>query len=425
MLLQKPAQQVETLKQQALAWASQQEICTYFTPNGFDRYPHGPFRELLAAGFASSNDPKTSILTFEALKSHVQLAPSWLFGHIGYDMKNTLEALSSGHPAADGFPDMFFYEPLHVVAFHPHGIEILKSPDPHALLHTWEAMPESVDTVLFEGTVTPVTDKATYCKDVTSIKQHILEGDIYEMNYCMCFQGSFTQANPLGLFQQLNQNSPMPFAAFYRHGSHYLVCASPERFLKKEGSLLISQPIKGTAPRGHTPENDEALKNQLLHNEKERAENLMIVDLVRNDLARSCKTGSVTVEELFGIYSFSFVHQMISTVTGILENTHPIDALQYAFPMGSMTGAPKVKAMELIERYEKVRRGIFSGAVGYLSPEGDFDFNVVIRSLMLDTSTKKASFQVGSAITYDADPEKEHQECLLKAKALFSLVGQS
>ena len=202
------------------------------------------------------------------------------------------------------------------------------------------------------------------------------------------------------------------------------MCASPERFIKKEDKKLTSQPIKGTIRRGKSPEEDELLRDQLRNSEKERAENMMIVDLVRNDLARSCKPGSVVVEEMFGVYPFKYLFQMISTISGELrEQVHFIDAIKNAFPMGSMTGAPKIKAMQLIEKYEVAKRGVFSGAVGYITPNGDFDFNVVIRSIFYNQLTSQLSFQAGSAITYDSIPEQEYDECMLKVKAILAILG--
>lgn len=216
----------------------------------------------------------------------------------------------------------------------------------------------------------------------------------------------------------------MPFSAFVKQGNTYLLCASPERFLKKEGRQLVSQPIKGTVKRGTTPEEDELLKASLFHSEKERAENVMIVDLVRNDLSHTAADGTVAVEELFGIYSFQQVHQMVSTVTASLgEGFSATDALRTTFPMGSMTGAPKISAMQLIEKYERTKRGLFSGAVGYMSPGGDFDFNVIIRSILYDAQQKYLSFQAGSAITSGADPEKEWEECAIKTRAIRLALG--
>jgi para-aminobenzoate synthetase component 1 len=259
---------------------------------------------------------------------------------------------------------------------------------------------------------------------VEAIRQHIIEGDVYEMNLCQEFFAENVPLEPLATFERLNALTNAPFAAYLRRGEHYLLCASPERFLKKENNRLISQPIKGTRRRHPEPAEDARIREQLRDSIKDRAENIMIVDLVRNDLARNCLPGSVQVEDLFGIYSFQTVHQMISTVTGQLRpGIHPLLALRDAFPMGSMTGAPKVMAMELIEQYERSRRGLFSGALGYFSPDGDFDFNVVIRSILYNAGTGYLSCQVGGAIVYDSVPEQEYEECLLKVRALLEAIG--
>jgi para-aminobenzoate synthetase component 1 len=262
-----------------------------------------------------------------------------------------------------------------------------------------------------------------YLEKFTQIRQHIEEGDVYELNLCMAFTG---QANisPVFRYLELNRLSPAPFSVLQKNGSHYLLCASPERFLRKEGQTILSQPIKGTAPRGETEEEDEKLKDWLRHNEKELAENMMIADLVRNDLAITALPGTVKAEELFGIYSFKQVHQMITSISSrVSPDTHWTDIINNAFPMGSMTGAPKVMAMRLIEKYEHTKREIYSGAAGFVTPEGDFDFNVVIRSLIYNADNHMLGFQVGSAITYDADGPSEYEECLLKAAALCKLLG--
>ena len=239
----------------------------------------------------------------------------------------------------------------------------------------------------------------------------------------MEFFGKNPQFNPLLAFQKLNAQSPMPFAAFQKFNDKFLICASPERFLKKTDDKIVSQPIKGTIRRGKNLAEDNALKMQLQNSEKERAENMMIVDLVRNDLARSSTAGTVRVEELFGIYSYQNVHQMVSTVTATAKKGISFaEIIKNAFPMGSMTGAPKVSAMKLIEALEDTKRGLFSGAAGYITPNGDFDFNVVIRSILFDQSSGNLSFQVGSAITYDSIPEKEYEEVLLKAEAIFYVL---
>ncbi|QNP51485.1 anthranilate synthase component I family protein [Hymenobacter qilianensis] len=266
--------------------------------------------------------------------------------------------------------------------------------------------------------------KAAYLAAVESIREDILNGEVYELNLCQEFYAEHVTIEPVQTFLQLNSASPTPFAGFYKWQDQYLLCASPERFLRQQHDVLISQPIKGTIRRGLTPEQDEELRHQLRHNEKEQAENLMIVDLVRNDLARVAVTGSVQVPELFGLYSFRHVWQMVSTVQAQRRpDCDLVDTLRATFPMGSMTGAPKIRAMQLIEQYEHSGRGLYSGSLGVIWPSGDFDFNVVIRSLQFNAATGYLSFQVGSAITYDSVPEQEYDECLLKAKAMLEVLG--
>jgi para-aminobenzoate synthetase component 1 len=269
-------------------------------------------------------------------------------------------------------------------------------------------------------------DRNEYIQTIQEIQKHIQRGDIYEINFCQEFYVKNAEIDPLMVFIALNNLSPTPFANYFKINNLFIISATPERFLSRRGNKLISQPIKGTSSRNTDAKRDEMQKDELLKNEKERAENVMIVDLVRNDLTKSAKPGTVRVEELFGIYSFKQVHQMISTVvceadeklsnTGIIANT---------FPMGSMTGAPKIRAMQLAEKYERSKRGVYSGAVGYFAPNGDFDFNVVIRTILYNAQQKYLSFHVGSAITLDSDPEKEYEECLLKGKAIRDVLNQS
>lgn len=202
-----------------------------------------------------------------------------------------------------------------------------------------------------------------------------------------------------------------------------MLSASPERYLKKDGETIISQPIKGTAKRSKNILEDDRLKIALSQDTKERSENIMIVDLVRNDLSKTAIKGSVKVEELTKVYTFDQVHQMISTVTSkVEETTHPVDVIKSTFPMGSMTGAPKISAMRIIEDLEASKRGLYSGSVGYFSPTGNFDFNVVIRSILYNKTKKYVSYSVGGAITAKSDPLKEYEECLLKAKAMRTVL---
>jgi len=257
------------------------------------------------------------------------------------------------------------------------------------------------------------------------MQQHIAKGDIYEANFCQEFYAKNTLINPLATYTALNNISSPPFASFFKFEEYYALSASPERYIKKEGNKLISQPIKGTAKRVSNSDDDKNLAESLSTNNKERAENIMIVDLVRNDLSKTALKGSVKVEELCKVYSFKQVHQMISTITSEVNNLYtPVDVLKTTFPMGSMTGAPKVSAMQIIEDLEVSKRGLYSGAIGYFTPEGDFDFNVVIRSILYNSEKKYVSFSVGSAITAKSDIDSEFEECLLKAKAMRQVLEQ-
>jgi para-aminobenzoate synthetase component 1 len=345
---------------------------------------------------------------FEKLYDFWEKHRSWLFGFLTYDIKNDIENLSSENIDGLGFPLLHF--------FVPEKVYFSKTPLPTSIFE--QKKPNIIPKI------SPRIDKKEYRTIIEKIRQHIIEGDIYELNFCQEFFAQNTEIDPFYIFQKLNQTAKAPFSAFYRLDDKYILSASPERFLKKQAQQLISQPIKGTARRGKNEVEDEAIKKALYENIKERAENVMIVDLVRNDLARSCQAGTIGVEELFGIYTFNTVHQMISTVVGKPQkDVNWATMIKNAFPMGSMTGAPKIMSMELIEKYEKTKRGVYSGSIGYISPAGDFDLNVVIRSILYNDTANYLSFQVGGAIVYDSVPEKEYEECLLKAENLFATLN--
>jgi para-aminobenzoate synthetase component 1 len=280
---------------------------------------------------------------------------------------------------------------------------------------------ETIDSSVV--TVQPRISKESYVKKVTTLLDHLHRGDLYEANFCMEFYAENTTINPLDKFDKLNAISQTPFAVYFKNNQQFLLSATPERYLRKEGEQLISQPIKGTAKRFQDKTEDEKSKLNLATDPKERAENIMITDLVRNDLSRTAQKGTVQVQELCGIYSFQQVHQMISTITSKLDNKFSnVDVLRMTFPMGSMTGAPKISAMKIIEELEVTKRGLYSGAIGYFSPNGNFDFNVVIRSILYNQDKKYLSFSVGSAITSLSNPENEYEECLLKAKAMHEVL---
>lgn len=264
--------------------------------------------------------------------------------------------------------------------------------------------------------------KEEYIEKVNQIKKHIHRGDIYEMNFCFEFFAEEAEINPFFIFEKLSEKSRAPFCSLTKIDDLFIICASPERFIQKSGEKIISQPMKGTAPRNTDPKIDEENKIRLQNSEKEKNENVMIVDLVRNDLSKIAKRGSVEVEKLFEVKSFATVHQMISTISCKNEDHSLEEILQATFPMGSMTGAPKKRVLELTTQYEKSARGIYSGTIGILEPNGDFDLAVIIRTIVFDAKKKYLSFSVGSAITAACDPEEEYDECLLKAKALMEVL---
>lgn len=413
----------ENFIKKALNWANQFTYCCVFNNNKVLKYPHSPFANLIGV----SNKPPIAIGTtdnFASLNNELKKG-KWLIGHLSYDLKNQIEQLESKHHATIEFPLMQFFTPEHLIHIENNTIVIESDFDPDIIFK--QIVNADLDDCIeiSIGAYYSETTRQQYISTVEKLLQHIIEGDIYEINYCIEFVIDHLQINPVQFYLELCELSPTPFSTFYKIGNKYALGASPERFLKKEKNRLISQPIKGTAKRGNNLVEDEALKNALLNDEKERAENMMIVDLVRNDLAKSAVSGTVKVNEMFGIYSFKHWHQMISTVTAEASATASISTiLKNAFPMGSMTGAPKIKVMQLIERYESFKRGLYAGAIGYISPNGDFDFNVVIRTLFYDRDKNKASFMVGSAITSDAIPEKEYDECLLKIKPILKSLEQ-
>ena len=406
------------MKEKVLNWAQQFNTFCFLDNHQYHIKPHTQ-ECLLAAG--TNEEPFTGS-GITRLQDYINEKNSrWIFGHLNYDLKNELEHLASNHKDNIDFPEIFFFEPSILIGLDENRIRI-EADDPHGIFH-------DINGMIFPGPAREITpsipiknkiQKEEYLAVIRQLKQHILRGDCYEINFCQEFFSDSAVIDPLTAYKKLNDFSPNPFSALYKLKDKWLLCASPERFLKKEGTKILSQPIKGTSKR--IPGNavsDNKSKEELLHSNKDRSENVMVVDLVRNDLSKVCEEGTVQVDELFGIYSFPQVHQMISTISGELKkNISFSEIIRATFPMGSMTGAPKKKVMELIEQYETTKRGIFSGAVGYISPDGDFDFNVVIRSIMYNRSSEYLSFQTGSAITFYSDPEKEWEECLLKAEAM-------
>ena len=407
-------------KSHLLAWANQWASAVYLDNNDYPSLGLSSWDVLVAVSNHDHGLVCNAGNAFGQLEDLYHKNPKqWLFGYFGYDLKNEVENLYSNHFDGIGWPDMFFFVPEMVIGIRNGHVEVY-APNPISILD--EILAAAITPPFIPDhsiTLQPRLPKQDYLDAVQAIRQHILEGDIYEMNFCQEFYAENVVIEPVGTFSRLNSLSRAPFATYLKHDGRTLMCSSPERFLRKEGTRLVTQPIKGTRRRSAHLEEDAQIKAELYSSEKDRSENVMIVDLVRNDLAHHCLPGTIKVEELFGIYSFPTVHQMISTVSGQLpDGDNGLKAIRDAFPMGSMTGAPKVMSMELIERYERTRRGLFSGAVGYFDPNGDFDFNVVIRSLQYHTESRYLSCIAGGAIVYDSVPEMEYEECLIKTAAV-------
>jgi len=415
----------EHFKQQLLSWSQQFREVIFLDSNSYPQ-EYSSFDCVLAV------DAFTSLKTdfhnaFEDLKQYQQTTKDWLFGYLTYDLKNDIEPLKSSNFDGLDFPDLFFFQPKKIFLLKGNQLEV------QYLLLCDDEVEDDFDEIVTSNYEPFVTlsgieveqriSKEFYIEKVKKMLHHIHVGDMYEANFCMEFYAENAVINPLEKFQKLNSISQAPFSVFFKNNKQFLLSASPERYLKRVGETLISQPIKGTSKRFTDPVEDEKSKQFLESDSKERAENIMITDLVRNDLSHTAQKGSVEVVELCKIYSFLQVHQMISTITSKLDPQYsPIDVLKTTFPMGSMTGAPKISVMNIIENLEETKRGLYSGSIGYFTPEGDFDFNVVIRSILYNHENQYVSFSVGSAITAQSIPENEYEECLLKAKAMHEVL---
>ena len=362
--------------------------------------------------------------SFNALQNFHDKHKDWLFGYLSYDLKNEVEQLTSNNDDGIKAASLSFFIPKYVLLLKGNSLEI----------QSYESKEDCQQFLAYQqlnwkgkSNVVQLKQrdtKAKYLEKIGVIKKHIQRGDIYEVNYCQEFFSEQVMLNPQQVFLELNTNVKTPFASFLKLNDLHIMCASPERFIKKSGNKIISQPIKGTRKRGIDLAEDKTLIKELIESEKEVSENVMIVDLVRNDLSITASKASVKVEELCGIYTFKKVHQMISTISSKVDaKTNFSQILKSVFPMGSMTGVPKLRAMELIEQLEEFKRGVFSGAIGYITPKGDFDFNVVIRTILYNASTKYLSVAVGGAITIKSDANEEYEECLVKVRPIFEVLN--
>lgn len=405
-------------KERLLCWAAKFSVCCVLDSLRYQSANHS-YDVLIGAGVAETmqltDDPVESIINFESVTN------DWIFGHLGYDALNKAQ----GNNDDSDFQQVYFFVPLIVIKLEVDQLAI----------GTLDGCADKIYQEIL-GTTVPVAqvyyaeihnriNRQQFIESIQKIQEHIHRGDCYEINYCQEFYAESVIADPVDLYLQLTTISPNPFSCFYRNVDQYAICASPERYLKKTGDRLISQPIKGTAARSADPVNDAENRDLLEQSEKDRRENIIVVDMVRNDLSRICKPGSVVVEELCAIYDFPTVYQMISTVAGVLKPDQQIaEIINATFPMGSMTGAPKNRVIELIEKYELANRGLYSGTIGYIDPEKNFDFNVVIRTLFYNIKSGYMSYFAGAGITALSDPEQEYEECLLKASAIKKVFNR-
>ncbi|TNJ42900.1 aminodeoxychorismate synthase component I [Tamlana fucoidanivorans] len=417
---------IPNFKKQLLVWAQQYDDVIWLDSNNYEQ-KYSRYDAILAV------DAFTSIRTdfhqgFDKLKEYQTYAKDWIFGYLSYDLKNDVEHLESKNYDGLGFPDLCFFQPKRLFLLKNDTVEIqylnAVSDELQEDFFAIKNASEGVRGHAFSDLKIKLRiHKDDYFDKVNQMLNHIHRGDIYEANFCQEFYAENMVINPFETYQKLNKISKPPFASFVKFNDKYILSASPERYIQKHEDCILSQPIKGTAKRSSNPMDDEGLRTKLSQNIKERSENIMIVDLVRNDLSKTAQKGSVTVEELCQVYTFDQVHQMISTVTSkVEEGVHPVDIIKSTFPMGSMTGAPKISAMKIIENLEETKRGVYSGAIGYFTPKGDFDFNVVIRSILYNQTNKYVSYSVGGAITAKSDPLLEYEECLVKAKAMRTVL---
>ena len=415
----------EAFKEKLLLWSQQFDDVVWLDSNFYQDH-QAQYDAVLAV------DAFTCIQTdhldaFDKLKEYQTSTEDWIFGYLSYDLKNDVEVLKSNNFDGLHFPELYFFQPKKIFLLKGNRLTV------HYLNMVSDEFEDDFKSIEAVRVTHPKSGhqvkihlrihKDEYFNKLDELLSHIKRGDIYEANFCQEFYAEDTTINPVETYRKLNNISKPPFATFLKLYDKFLLSASPERYISKQGNIIKSQPIKGTAKRSIDSKEDLRLKQELEKDEKERSENIMIVDLVRNDLSKTATKGSVEVEELCKVYTFDQVHQMISTVTSkVKDDMNPIDVLKTTFPMGSMTGAPKISAMKIIEELEETKRGLYSGAVGYITSNGDFDFNVVIRSILYNETKQYVSYSVGGAITARSEPLKEYEECLIKAKAMREVL---
>ncbi len=416
-------------KQQLLSWANQFSSCSFLDNHQYS----SPFHQqecLVAAGVHCALKANAGNALQQLQQFITANNGEWIFGHLGFGLMDEIHELHSRFTTQSGFKDLNFFVPEVVVKCKGSEAIVFCQPQLDAQDIFFQITSTDIELRqddLREVAYDAVMNRDEYLQVIAELQKRIRLGDCYEINFCQEFVAKNVDVDPIQLYKRLERLSPNPFSCFYKNDHSFLVCASPERYMMKKNDRLISQPIKGTAVRNLQDDASDALnKAMLAKSEKDQRENVMVVDLVRNDMSKVCKPGTVQVDELFGIYTYPNVHQMISTVSGEFDSCHNFtDIIRATFPMGSMTGAPKHKVLQMIDAYECSARGIFSGSVGYIAPNGDFDFNVVIRSIVYNLQQQLLSFHVGSGITYYSKPETEYEECMWKAIAIHKALQET
>lgn len=407
--------------EKVIIWAKDYKVFSLFLSNGFkDKY--SKYETLCCVG--SIDSISTSNGDFSGLKEFKRRHKDrFVVGSIDYEYSYEVETQIPLQKTKNGIAELFFFVPEIVIKIIGDKLSI-EADDPQSIFRQIESITVPDHFATIQKSFKPRTSKEEYKKSFDSLHKHIQQGNIYEINLCQKFYIDQVEFDPFSTYIQFSRNSPSPFSVFFRKNELFVLSASPERYLAKRGRQIISQPIKGTIGRGNTEEEDKLNMSNLLSSEKDIAENVMIADLVRNDLTKHAKKGTVSKKSNLTLNSYSHVHQLISTIVCEIDSsTDVVDVLNDTFPMGSMTGAPKINAMKLIDAHEKDRRGIYSGTIGYFDPDHDFDFNVVIRSLVYDQNNSTLCFHTGGAITFYSDMEHEYQECLLKAKNILTTLG--
>ena len=394
---------IDTFKEKAQLWASSFSSVCIFNSNGYTD-PYSSLSFMIAVG-TEAEYQSSGPVDVEALQNFIDIHSERMIpGYLTYEL------------------EAFFFVPEYLITCEG-GRVTVDAPDPEKIIQAIEASTDSTDSISFNGEIKARMSRDEYTYSFNKLKDHILKGDLYEVNLCQEFYVENVELDGYSVYKELNEASPTPFSCYFKHDELEIISASPERFLSKKGNKIISQPIKGTARRGDTPTEDSRKKETLRNDPKEISENIMVVDLVRNDLSLIAEPCTVKVEELLGVYSFKQVHQLISTISCTAkEGLGNSELVTKTFPPGSMTGAPKISAMNLINKYEKSKRGIYAGSIGYFKGSKDFDFNVVIRTIIYKLSTRYLSFHVGGAVTALAQEEEEFEECLLKASAINSVL---